>query len=393
MNEKVLFASNFVVNDKALSFSDYSSKYGNSEEAGKDQKFGHAMHKVLLPLALEYHLKSRSLEVSNTACQWSKTYGASDCQLSEANVKTVVGADTQMKEAFNQAYQSHTGSEDPPADCVGADRHSYSKIKHAIGQLNTKRKENILLLFRYLKDQGWAQRNAVGSTSHEMNRSGAGFAHAVFLFYKELEVAGQLEAHLKALKYYSDFSESYQTVFEFQGTTADQMRTILLYRLMAVLMMSEEASSVTPRPKSQAKIHDMESWRRWYNNISINKGLAGVIKPDYTSFHHHTFYGVTYGPHALHKAALVHYLVNGTSFGNLSNSLDHDGRENVKKALEVYKVVSVKYSTPNSIAGRFPNYTNGVVGWTVPEFANLAASAPMMLVIYSSCYLLYIPGP
>ena len=352
------------------------------------------MHKVLLPLALEYHLKSRSLEVTNTVCQWAKTYGASDYQFSEANVKTVVGEDNQMKQAFNQAYQSHTGSEDPPADCVGADRHSYSKIKHAITQLNIKRKENILLLFRYLKDQGWSQGSAVGSTSHEMNRSGAGFAHALFLFHKELEVAGQLEAHLKALKYYSDFSESYQAVFEFQGTTADRMRTILLYRLMAVLVMPEEASSVTPRPKSQAKIHDMENWRRWYNNIiSINKGLAGVIKPDYTSFHHHTFYGVTYGPHALHKAALVHYLVNGTSFGNLSNSLHHEGRQNVKKAIEVYKVVSVKYSTPNSIAGRFPKYTNGIVGRIVPTFAYLAASAPMILVIYPSRYLLYIPGP
>ena len=96
------------------------------------------------------------------------------------------------------------------------------------------------------------------------------------------------------------------------------MRTISLYRLMAVLMMPEEASSVILRPKAHANIHDMENWRRWYNNIiSINKDLAWVIKPDYTCFHHHAFYGSAYGPHVLHKAALIHYLTNGTIFGNL----------------------------------------------------------------------------
>ena len=137
------------------------------------------MHRVLLPLALEYHLKSRSLEVFNTVCQWAKTYGQKDSQFSNAIVKAVVGADTQMKKTFNQAYQSYTGSEDPPADCAAADKHSYSKIKHAISQLNIKRKENLLLLFRYLKDQGWAQGSAV---VHEMNKSGAGFAHALFIF-------------------------------------------------------------------------------------------------------------------------------------------------------------------------------------------------------------------
>ena len=315
--------------------------------------------------------------------QWAKTYGQSDSQFSEENVKAVVGADTQMKQTFNQAFQSHTESEDPPVNCAGADRHSYSKIKHAISQLNIKRKENILLLFRYLKDQGWAQGSAIGSTSHEINKSGAGFAHALFLFQKELEADGQLEAHLKALKYYSDFSESYQTVFEFQGTTADRMRTISLYRLMAVLMMPEEASSVILRPKAHAKIHDMENWRRWYNNIiSINKDLAWVIKPDYTCFHHHAFYGSAYEPHVLHKAALIHYLTNGTIFGNLSNPSDFQGKENVRKGLEVFKVFSTKYSTPNGIGGRFPDYSSGIIGRTVPAFAYFAVSAPMMQVFY-----------
>ena len=214
-----------------------------------------------------------------------------------------------------------------------------------------------------------------------MNQSGAGFAHALFLFYKELEADGQLETLLKALKFYSDFSESYQTVFEFQGATADRMRTISLYRLMAVLMMPEEASSVTPRPQALAKIRDMDNWRRWYNNIiSINRGLAGVIKPDYTSFLHYTFYGSAYAPHALHVASLIHYLINDTSFSDLSNTSDRKSRNNVKKALEVLEAVSVKYSTPNSIGGRFPGYSRGILASTVPAVAYFAVSGPLMKV-------------
>ena len=337
------------------------------------------MHRVLLPLALEYHLKSRSLEVSNTVCQWATVHGQSDSQFSDANVKAVVGADTQMKQTFSQAYQSHTGSEDPPADCVGADRHSYSKIKHAIGQLNMKRKENLLLLFKYLKDQGWARGSALGSTDHEMNNSGAGYAHALFLLQKELEADGQLEAHLKALKYYSDFTESYQFFYDFPGTTADRMRTISLYRLMAVLMSPEEASGVTLRPKAIRKVFEMLYWNEWFDNIiRINIGLGGVIKPDYTTFYQNTFYGSEGAPQALHKAGILHYLIGGTRFGDVLG-----GSENVEKALEVLKVASVKFSTPNSISGMFPGYSNGIMSQTVPAFGYFAASAPMIRVSHA----------
>ena len=336
------------------------------------------MHKILLPLALEYHLKSRPLEVSNTACQWAKTYRQLDKRFKTKDVRAVAGENAKMKKTLIQAYQSHTGSEKPPAECVSADPISYAKIKFAIQQLNIKRKESLLLLFEYIRDQGWTGGSAVGSTDHEMNNNGAGFTHALFLFRKELEDAGQLESHREALKYYSDFSEMYQTVYEYQGTTADRMRTILLYRLMVILMMPEEQVSATPGLRVKAKIRDMDNWKRWFNNVlTVNKGLAGVIKPDFTSFHHHTFYGSAYGPSALHVAALVDYLTEGTSFGSLTAA-----RENLKKALDVLKVVSVKYSTPNSIGGRFPGYSRGSLAKTAPAFAYLAASAPVMKVIF-----------
>ncbi len=351
------------------------SEYGKSKTDGGDRKFGYVM-KALLPLALEYHLKSRPLEVSNTACQWAKKYTGSATP-EDGDVKAVAGQDSEMIQAFNQEYMNHIAeSEQPPPACEGANVTSYSKVTHAITQINNKRKENLLLLFEYLKDQGWVKGSAAGTTSHEMNQSGAGFANAVFLFRKKLEAAGQLESHIGTLKWYTDFNEVYQhPTYEYHGTTADRMRTISLFRLMAVLMMPEETGSGAMKPKAQAKVRDMENWKRWYDNmLNVNKGMAGVIKPDYTGYHHHGFYGPGYVPHALHAAGISHYLIKGTSF--TSGASDLAGRENLKKALGVLKVVSVKYSTPNSISGRFPGYSRGILARTVAPFAYLAISSP-----------------
>ena len=67
--------------------------------------------------------------------------------------------------------------------------------------------------------------------------------------------------------------------------------------------------------EQQAKIRDMEALGRWYAiAVSPNEGLAGVLKPDYVGFHHNSYYASAYTPHAIHKAALIQYLLSGTAF-------------------------------------------------------------------------------
>ena len=109
------------------------------------------MDKVHLPLALEKHLKSRSLEVLNTACQWAKKYiGQTAQELQDDDVEAVVGDDEEMKQTFLNAYGSDDGDADLPSDCTGGHQQSYSKITHAINQVNIKREENLILLFDYV---------------------------------------------------------------------------------------------------------------------------------------------------------------------------------------------------------------------------------------------------
>ena len=152
-----------------------TSKYGISKLPGGDREFSLVMDKVLLPLALEKHLKSRSLEVSNTACQWARKYdGESAQELQNDDVEAVAGDDDEMKQTFLHAYGSDDGRTSLPDDCTDGHRQSYSKIKHAINQINIKREQNLVLLFDYVKDQGWTKGSAIGSADHEMNRNGNG---------------------------------------------------------------------------------------------------------------------------------------------------------------------------------------------------------------------------
>ena len=49
--------------------------------------------------------------------------------------------------------------------------------------------------------------------------------------------------------------------------------------------------------------------------------------------------------------------------------------QNIKKGLEIMRVVSVKYSSPNSVGGRFPGFTRPILAKNFPGFAYYAVTA------------------
>ena len=50
----------------------------------------------------------------------------------------------------------------------------------------------------------------------------------------------------------------------------------------------------------------------------------------------------------------------------------------VKKGLEVMRIVSVKYSSPNSVSGRFPGFSRVILAECFPGYAYAAATAPVL---------------
>ena len=149
------------------------------------------------------------------------------------------------------------------------------------------------------------------------------------------------------------------------------MITVMLYRLIIVLVMPSDNDN-----EIKDKIRDMESLLRWINNaLSVNEGLGGVIKPDFTGSHHKTFYTSAYVPQAMHIAAFVQYLLGGTAFALSSSST-----ENIRRVMETMRIVAVKYSTPASLNGRFPEYFNkDLISTLLAGYAYISVSHPSTL--------------
>ena len=216
-----------------------------------------------------------------------------------------------------------------------------SKIKH---------------LLDYVKDQGLADGSGLGSLDHQMNTVGAGFSHTLLLIRDSLNEASnksRLLDLIETAKWYNDFGEVCQLpAFEYKDTNADRMIKILHFRVMIVLVMPNSTDQ-----EKGARIRDMDAIVGWMNNaFSVNDAFGGVIKPDYTGFHHKAIYGSAYVPQAVQVGGLLKYFLHGTKF-----SLSGTSVNNIRRGLEVMRLMAAKYSSPNSINGRFANYSNKVL--------------------------------
>ena len=302
------------------------------------------MEKVLLPLAVEYHLRSRINEVEDAVTKQLPELNSNDMDKEEAAYIAIGGKYKGMKKLIKNYIKNL------PKPLTK------DQLETAIKTLNLDRLSKINNLLDFVKDQGFSDGSGFGSLDHELNKDGAGFMHTLFLLNDSLSIPSNKSRLLDLIntaKWYNDFGEVYQTPeFELKGTTADRMITLLLYRLMIVLVMPNGDDD-----EVKAKLRDMEALVRWMNNaLAVNEGLGGVIKPDFIGYHHKAFYGSAYIPQALDTAALVQYLLGGTEFALSALSVN-----NIRRALETLRVIAVKSSTPNSVNGRFPHYFNKVL--------------------------------
>ena len=342
------------------------------------KKFGFIMEKILLPLALEYHLRSRSVEIDRTVTAQLVNLNSADQSTKNDAYKAIAGDNRDMKNTFKSFLPAT-----PPLDS--------DQVRTAITSLNLYRLFKINNLLDYVKEQGFADGSGLGSLDHEWNKDGAGFMHTLFLISDSLRQPSnktRLLDLINTAKWFNDFGEVYQSpTFEIKGTTADRMITLLLFRLILVLVMPTDTDA-----EKKTKIRDMDALLRWMNNaLAVNEGLGGVIKPDFTGHHHKAFYASAYVPQALHNAALVYYLLGGTEFALSTTSVN-----NIRRGFETLRLIAPKYSTPNSVNGRFPNYVNKVlIKATLPGYAYISVLHPSVLpaVIPTGITVTNVTGP
>ncbi|XP_022786563.1 uncharacterized protein LOC111326752 [Stylophora pistillata] len=315
--------------------------------------------RIMLPLAIEYFLKSRPEEISRTVSEETSELSSTTAVNVNRAIVRICGNNGDRQDEFRKYLESLSKP------------YTEDQVRKILNKENENRLERIIKLLDYIEDQGWADGSAIGSLDHEMNRGGAGYMHTLFLLKDALHGDPKYRPRLLNLintaKWYNDFGEVYQSTFEYSGTTADRMITIMLFRLMIVLIMPAESDM-----EIKERQRDMDALKRWMDNaLSINKAFGGVIKPDYTGFHHKTFYASAYAPHAYHTAAQVQYLLEGTDF-----ALSDESKQNLRKALETLRLVAVKYSTPNSVGGRIVDYSKKVLIKILPAYAYISVSHP-----------------
>ena len=203
---------------------------------------------------------------------------------------------------------------------------------------NADRLQDILDLFDFVHDQGWADGSANESLDHEQNRAGT-YMHAVFMMRKELAETGRLARELATMQWSIDMGEIYGEP-EKVGTTADRMRSHLLYRLLAVLMMQDD----------REKLRAMRGLVRWLDNAFLTvPGWAGTFKPDGLGFHHKGIYAGAYSSPAYYGAAQLYHMLHDTPF-----ALSEISRENIRQALLTYRAIANTYEVPTGINGRMP---------------------------------------
>lgn len=334
------------------------SRYGEYTPGDQTRKFGFIMTKILLPLALEYHLRSRAKEITDAATRQLPELNSGNRRRMERAFNAIAGKDKNMQGLF----QKYLPTARPLAQ---------SQLETAIKTLNLDRLNKINNLLDFVKEQGFADGSGLGSLYSEMIMSGAGFMHTLFLISDSLSLPSNKSRLLDLIstaKWYNDFGEIYQSpTFEYKGANADRIITLMLFRLMVVLMMPSDNDD-----QIKAKIRDMEALVRWMDSaLAVNKGLGDVIKPDFTGYHHRGYLASSYVPQALHTAALIQYLLGGTVFSLSPSTID-----NIRRGLQTLRLVSVKYSPPNSVNGRSPHYFNRALINTLPSYAYISVSHP-----------------
>ena len=327
-------------------------KYSGTEPT---RKFSFVMQEIMMPLALEFHLRSRQGEIDRTVKRETLQLNNPDSSVVQRSLKRMVGNRPNRIEELD----NYLKMQEKP--------YTAETVRHSLEYINKARLQKVINLLDYVEDQGWADGSGIGSIKGVINQGGAGFMHTLLFIKDSLHESSANKSRLLNLintaKWYNNFGEVYQIPFEYNGTTADRMITTMLFRLMVVLLMP--TSTVD---EQKARQRDMEAVKRWIDNaLTINKAFGGVVKPDYTGFHHMGFYASAYIPHALHTSAQLQYLLEGTDF-----ALSHAAKQNLLGTLKTLRLIAVKYSTPNSVGGRFASLSNTVLVKILPAYAYIS---------------------
>ena len=339
----------------------------------RKRKFDFVFHKILLPMAIDYRIWS---EAEKRACMLAKFYGCNrltTSQLSEFKSYITGDSHPSLSVEFDSKFpntQPAPSTESPR--CTGVSKTCLGSFITVIRELNNIKREKIIGIFKYVRDQGFQEGSSLGSQGHQM-LTGSGYMHSAFLMADAINDANDpdmtLDNLIDTMKWYSDLGELYQKKYEYHGTSADRVRTLTHFKLLTIMSMPESIDD-----EKRKKVRDMTKLKEFIDNsMVLTQGTSGLIKPDFIGFHHQFYYGGYYVVDAIHALSLMAYLLDNTNF-----KLSSDSKTNLQKVLEFQRIVAVKYSFPPSVDGRYPFYHGVQLAKRVPSYLYLAVESPTL---------------
>lgn len=296
-------------------------------------KFHEVNTRILFPLSLEYFISTRRVQRKHS--------------LYSAGLQSPMTVLQQELKNEPKFFKKINGK-------------NFKTIKKAYKMIYNKRLETIKKLLAYLQQEGWDAGSGLGNTDHLINQNW-GFTHSLFLL-RNTEGINKTEL-LKVARWYNEIGEIHQKDFPHTGTTADKLRNLMISRLLIVL--SSPMGTIT---EARQKLLDAYQLKKWIeNSLEINEGYGGLIKPDFTAYHHKGPYMSAYTTHALHALSLAAYFLHGTQFQISKTHLN-----NLKEALQTFYLISNARAVPNSVSGAKVSYNNIKMNHVLPAYAYLS---------------------
>ncbi len=224
----------------------------------------------------------------------------------------------------------------------------------------------------WMYDQGYAEGSGLGTGSTQL--FSAGFPFAFFLLHSYITDSTKYEKYMRSIRWL--VKDKYATTNP--GASADDIRGSAIAKLTYALCIKKPIERL-------AELRDFQNYMN--NAVAIASGYFGLIKPDYSVYHHEMPYYSEYGDDAIHQAALALYILRNTKF-----SLSSTSYNNIKKATLNIVEISSDFIVPASVSGRFPGNGKNVPA-LLQAIAYLGLSKAAMDTEVSTIFnRLYVPS-
>ncbi|MDC1107139.1 chondroitinase family polysaccharide lyase [Prolixibacteraceae bacterium] len=209
-------------------------------------------------------------------------------------------------------------------------------------------KNGIIQLFKYAN-----ARRFDGTCDSEFKGGGiyltlSGYFYASLLMRDELIKEGFWTEVLATCKHWTEWSlaegvdiNRWDNNDRNRSRNSDLMRSFNRNKLLTILMTGSQKATRATNLRDLSKFID--------EGCQLSPGWGGMIKNDFTGYHHHGFWSNAYNADAVREASEMASYLSGTTY-----ELGVKALENLANYWIAYTFYSNKYDVANGVTGRFP---------------------------------------